>query len=62
MPMRREFDLSMDVTCFPSDLAYPCEILALAKPSRDARLRSSAAFLGLGLLGLALPEQLRSPS
>ena len=62
MPMRREFDLSMDVTCFLSDLAYTCEILALSKTSRDARLRAYAAFLGLRLLGLALPEQLRSPS
>jgi hypothetical protein len=62
MPMRREFGLSMDVTCFLSDLGYTSEILERAKTSRDARLRAYAAFLGLRLLGQALPEQLRFTS
>ena len=59
VPIRREFNRSLDVTRFLHDADYAKEILDLAKFSRDARLTEYAALLELKLYG---PRNAEAPA
>lgn len=61
MPMRREFDLELDVSHFLYNGPYAREIIALAMTSRDARLRAYATFLNLQMFGGPQPPRSAPP-